>query len=931
MTESLFRGWATFALRTPLAPVNARAVTAQSSPDAGRAAYLELLAGIGPRPDLHDALAIATPQLTRVLDKVSAGLEAQISTPQLRRAAFALLRYDIRSRTRPTPFGLFAGVVFGRFDTSAKVEWTGEPITHTHLDMDWLLGVAHRLENLPEVLPRLRVSANHSLTVRGSRICWDTPANLGVPSGGRGRSDVSVRLTPAVAHVLRAASQPTPYGELVDQLTGAFPTASPSAATRLLDTLVREELLLTELRPTLDGSDPLEHLIAVLDRVGQHTPLDPVAAGLLTALHELATLRQRADRGPAADRVTARAALTTAAQQLAPYPTPLHIEAGVDARIHLPEAVRADVERAADLLWRLSPPRLGMRPLRAWHEKFLDRYGVGRLVPLLEALDPTTGIGAPAGYTWPRSEAPAPATDSAADPARDRLLTALLTEAVRDGRREVELDELTLARLASPGSDPVDLPASCELYLHLTSASVDDLSSGRFQLTIAPNPGSHQAGATLARFAGLNPDSAGDLAAALRQTPVAVDGARPVNLAYQPHAARAANIAHTPAYTGERISVGLGPSPAVEEMPLPHVGIGATLERLFAVDLRTGQEITPMAHNMLSPAVQAPNAARLLWEIGHEGQRLWEPWDWGVASASPFLPRVRSGRLVLLPATWKVDALRDADRADSSEAGWAKALASWRTSWRLPQRVLALSSDQRLLLDLDDVWHQQLLREEVRKDPALVVQEPPGGDAADERPAPARTCRGPPRYRGPANSRPAAKRRTLALPADVRRARPPRRPVASPSATTAERCCRRWRGPLVLPALLRSGRPAPALAVARPRRAAVGGHPDRAGATHSLAGAGAHRPMAHRRLRPGTRAIRRTRSAAGRRARLRRRQRRRPRPAQPGRHSRRTRPGHPRSHLSHLPVRSLRAPCPREVGTRSRGRGSRGRVAVHHG
>lgn len=390
------------------------------------------------------------------------------------------------------------------------------------------------------------------------------------------------------------------------------------------------------------------------------------------------------------------------------------------------------MERAADLLWRLSPPRLGMRPLRAWHERFLDRYGVGRLVPLLEALDPTTGIGAPAGYTWPRSEAPAPAADSAADPARDRLLTALLTEAVRDGRREVELDELTLARLASPGTDPVDLPASCELYLHLTSASVDDLSAGRFQLTIAPNPGSHQAGATLARFAGLNPDSAGDLATALRHTPVAVDGARPVNLAYQPHAARAANIAHTPAYTGERISVGLGPSPAAEEMPLPHVGIGATLERLFAVDLRTGQEITPMAHNMLSPAVQAPNPARLLWEVGHEGQRLWEPWDWGVASASPFLPRVRSGRLVLLPATWKVDALRDADRADSSDASWAKALASWRTSWRLPQRVLALSSDQRLLLDLDDVWHQHLLREEVRKDPALVVQEPPGGDAADE-------------------------------------------------------------------------------------------------------------------------------------------------------------------------------------------------------
>lgn len=142
----------------------------------------------------------------------------------------------------------------------------------------------------------------------------------------------------------------------------------------------------------------------------------------------------------------------------------------------------------------------------------------------------------------------------------------------------------------------------------------------------------------------------------------------------------------------------------------------------------SGREITPVLANMVSTTAQAPNAARLLWEIGLEGQRLWEPWKWGALADSPFVPRVRYGRFVLAPAVWRLDDLRDS--LESPE--WTAAVAAWRARWAVPRRLLVVSNDQRVELDLDEPWHVELLREELRKDPGLVAHETPGSAHAGD-------------------------------------------------------------------------------------------------------------------------------------------------------------------------------------------------------
>ncbi|MFJ9418982.1 lantibiotic dehydratase [Streptomyces sp. NPDC101227] len=719
-----------FLLRAPLAPD----APGLPLPDTGGPqdvdACVALLSSVDGDPALSEALDLASPSLSALVHRVGERGGAGIKTGQLRRAALAALRYDIRMRTRPTPFGLFAGVATGVFDATAKVARGRAHRTRTHADMQWLTRIGHRLERDPAVLGALTVQAHQALVPAGDRLVLVSPSTQGVaPSeSGEGRSSVSVRRTPVVARAVAEAAGPLPYEELVRRTAAAFPTAPVDRIRALLGELVRQEILITGLRPPLDGGDPLRHVLGLLARVaGPGAETRRIHAALLAFDRE----RRAYDARPVGEGRASLRRLLETARSLEPDDTPLHIDTLLDAELHLPYAVREVIEAAAGVMWRLSRPKLGLFALRDYHRRFLDAYGADRLVPILQLLDESTGLGAPAGYGWPNSEAAPVPPDDPRTARRDRAMARLVAVAHRSGRREVVLQDADLAELCHDVADLADLPSCCEVTVQVVAPSTDALSNGEFRVFLSPSPGSHRAGATFARFADQCPGWREAFGALHRDNPVHIEGAVPVDLAFRPRSGRAANLAHTVPATGRRIGVGVPDASGVEELRLSDIAIGATLDRLTAVHLPTGRELAPVLGNMVSAPAQAPNAIRLLWEIGLEGQRLWEPWNWGPLADAPFVPRVRHGRFVLAPAIWRPDEIRTAGErlrtaGGAREAGWARAVGDWRAAWDVPRRILAVTADQRLLLDLENVWHRELLLDQVLRHPDLIAQEVPG-------------------------------------------------------------------------------------------------------------------------------------------------------------------------------------------------------------
>lgn len=725
--------WDLFMVRIPARhPADASIHTNAPRPDCGGSGFRHIIDAASRHQALRQAIQVSTPSLAAVLDDPAT--VASLTTAQARRAALSLLKYDLRMRTRPTPFGLFAGVTVGHYDQSVSIRVTAAPRPRILPDMAWLTPIVQRLQLHPEILQQLAVQANTPVAIRGDRIHIDPPATT--KPGDLAATTVRVRATPAITDILGMAAHPIPVSSLIESMLQRH-GGQPDAVLQLIRGLCERDLLLTDLRPQLDGTDPLAHVNNRLRFIDDTYPLDPQARRDIDGLRRVQQLRQRAE-SPDHDDGEALTLLLDAARDVHSHDTPLHLDLAMATDVTLPTSVSEDAAHAVELMRQLAPVRLGMRSLRRWHSDFVERYGVDRLVPVLDVLDPAAGLGAPAGYEWPNSEsADADVPPDAVVVRRDRALADLVAKAHRGRLREVVLDEHLLATLSTkPQLEHTQ--SSCELYCLLAADSVDAVNNGSYMLIVAPNPGSHQAGATFGRFTGLfDADTCSDLKAAANADSTAVSTALPVSLAYQPRSPKAANIAHAPILAAHRIGVGLmSPDDLADDsnISLDDLAIGATLDRLYVLHLPTGRELVPTTQTMLSPGTQAPNVARLLFEIGMEGQRLWEPWDWGPAGAAPYLPRVRVGRIVLCPATWKLDTLRDGAQAaagDTAAAVIDAAIDRWRQDWDVPDLVIALSSDQRLSLDLTDPWHRLLLWTETQRDPNLVVQEYPGGFTHD--------------------------------------------------------------------------------------------------------------------------------------------------------------------------------------------------------
>lgn len=661
--DSRFRCADRFLVRAPLLP--RRRIRAAAP---GRAGMLERLGSAL----LREAVTLASPSLGAAVDKVLAGRElSESATLRLHRA---LTRYELRMAGRPTPFGLLAGVAVGGFADRADAVLGGAHRRHVRPDRAWVAEWLDEVEADTQFLFHLHVVANNMCARHGDRFT--------VPNG---RRLSSVRATVVVVHVLNNATRPVQVAELVDSVVTEFPGVTRSGVVALVAQLLRLRFLQSTLRQL---EDPLAYVATAFAEESAHGKQAAV-------IKELIDVYQRTPIG-------AGIAELAALRRAAGADAVIQIDLALDARVRLPRSVAHEVERAADALWRLSArDNARSRNLDAFHRRFLERYGMGELVPVLDLLDPDVGIGLPAGYerAWSVGDR---------DESRQPVLNRLLVRAMADGVREVVLDDDLISELSPPGGSP---PDTVELFVTVRAVSAEALDRGDFELVVSPVTGTQQAGASLGRFGHL--PAVGELLRAL--VSVQGDDRMPVQLAHSTTRPKDANVTQVPRVLSHVLAVGL-PVDACQpgNLRLTDIAVAADAHGLRLYSVSLGREIVPRVLHVLDISSAAPDMVRFLWDVSLMGVRTLKPWDWAALSDAPFLPAIRYGRTVLSPARWL---------ATSDDLGTDEALAAWQSRWRVPERVRLTNLDQQLCLHLDMADHRALLRDEVRRSGTAALYE----------------------------------------------------------------------------------------------------------------------------------------------------------------------------------------------------------------
>ncbi|MCZ4506750.1 lantibiotic dehydratase [Streptomyces sp. ActVer] len=652
-----------------------------------------------------DAVRQTSGDLATRVDAICAGQPAR--PKQVRRAAMATVRYVLRAAGRPTPFGLFAGVAPVSVGCTPYVRWGETHRAVVRVDTEWLDDVIVRLEGCHDLLERLDVVLNNLAVRRGGR--------LHVPHGGP--MGATVRRTSAVRVIEDAARGPVRFAALAEQLAASFPRTEPKTIGTLLGALVREKFLITSLRAPMTDTDPLAHLIARLH--GADADTVPEAAQLLHELEAAHRAVHEHNRLPANRQEPQRQQLAAQLRRLSDAGrSPLAVDLLLDAEARIPESVAQEMERAADVLLRLTRRPTGQGVWKEYQVAFWERYGTGTLVPVKEVVDPAAGLGYPAEYPGSRMTAPPPALSG-----RDERLLALAWQGLADGSREIVLTDELIDRIADDGPTWQDAPPHVEMCARLHADSLSALERGNFILTVTP---ARSAGTLTSRF---TPVATGTgLEELYRQVPAGIENALTAQLSFPPLYPHTENVGRVPAYLPHVIPLGEHrglDDTAPTLIDVDDLAVTATHTRLYLVSISRRRVVDPQVFHAMALDKQPPPLARFLAHLTRAFGPAWTGFDWGPHGARlPFLPRVRYRRVIISPSRWNLTA--DALPGRGADTGeWANALGRWRKQWHCHGAVELRKDDRTRRLQLDVPAHAAVLRAHLDREGQAVLTEAP--------------------------------------------------------------------------------------------------------------------------------------------------------------------------------------------------------------
>ncbi|WP_405466715.1 lantibiotic dehydratase [Streptomyces jietaisiensis] len=600
------------------------------------------------------AVEAASPDLAARVERVCAR-DSSPALAVLRRTVLAVMRYLLRAHTRATPFGLFAGVAPARIGAGAALRIGDEHKAVARPDAAVTADFVDEFEALPEVRTRLVLLASNLVVERDGHLAIDHRPSS---AGDQAPEQVRIRLTEPVREAISTARTPIRWADLEARLAAAFPTARPDAINGLIVGLVTQRCLITNIRPAMTTTDPLAPLL----QLGSH--LTPAETSKL----------QEAPR---------RA-----------------IDLRIDWDLELPEAVAREAASAAEALTRLAP-RAALAGWPEWHSQFLERYGPRAVVPVLDAID---ALGYPPGYLGSTTVPQCTPLHE-----RDSRLIKLAHAAAMRREREVELDDSTIAELATTAPDHPVQP-STEITVRIHAQSLPRLQQGEFTLHVVG--AARSAGSTTGRFLHvLEAEDRSRMTTVYGGLPGVHRDALVAQISSAPLYARAENVARAPQATDLVIALGEYHGSQTRTVPVTDLAVTADAKQLHLLSLSHHRR---PVHTLLLNAVDLGHhthpLARFLAEAPVALAVPCTGFAWGsAASHLPFLPALRYGRTILSPARWTLSG-DDLPDASTPWPQWDENLAQWRDHVHLPQRVYLSEADQRLALNLAEPSHRALLR-----------------------------------------------------------------------------------------------------------------------------------------------------------------------------------------------------------------------------
>lgn len=687
-----------FVIRAPLLPVEQYRALSGS-----HASVHEL---VNAHPKIERALAVGNPSFHDAIQSLNGHGDATYHgsrNKEQEKILGKLLRLVIRMSTRPTPLGLYAGVAVGQLAERSDIA-IGETglSTRSRLDMELVAKLAFSLE--PQFLKHLELVVNPSVTQFADRIYLIEKAPVFDEEFVNG---MSIEATEEVLNVLSLAKKPIAFDKLVKAVAKKSEYDKEDIEDMVAQ-MAEATLLLTNLRPNTFNPKTGSNLIAALANIPEaqdaYEKLDAIVNGL----------KAFDDSQSTTDGIAGYKDLLKKGSEIHNAKAYVQTDMALTMRTNrLSKAVAAEAVKALELIANLNY-NVHPRDLDSYRERFMEKYE-SREVPLLELLNPDFGLGFP------------PVADPPAQPANSKrlaMLSDLINGAIRDGKREVEIDSNFVTRFLDVPKENVKLPTTCDMFLQIFAKSLDDIDSGNYVMTMqGAGPGG---GRNLGRFADMLGDDAIVVLekVAAKESELLPDKLH-ADLTSLPRTFRLGNVCTTPLVRPYQVALdSWNESIKKSAIPLDDLIVGIRNGRFYLRSASLGKEVVLHAPHLANPNFNTA-IARFLRQISEDGVSSIGRFSFSELNSSIFLPRVTFGKFILSAAQWQLRVTDELKAMFKSEEKFFPWLQEWRQRWFLPRFVNLVQFDNRLLLDLDDVAQANEFRKEVidTREKTVILQE----------------------------------------------------------------------------------------------------------------------------------------------------------------------------------------------------------------
>ncbi|MDH7446917.1 lantibiotic dehydratase family protein [Aquimarina sp. 2201CG14-23] len=669
-------------------------------------------------PILQEAVFLASPDLHGEIEKWLLGnIKEHNKTERLQHAVF---KYISRMSSRCTPFGLFAGCAVGSFSNRTNIIAKGaeENQRHTRLDMNYLVALSQELVRKEPIRNQLLFYPNNSIYRIYDKLRY---VEYKYDHGQRQNHIVEVDDSFYLDVVLKKAKKGSLLTDLAKTLVDDNITLQE--ASSFINSLIDNQLLISELEPSVSGNEFMEHIFSTLHAM---TGIDELVADLKIVDQNLKELDLSI--GNPSDKYI------KISESLKTFGTGFSLKHLFQSDMintyqenTLDDKIANDIQKGLALLNKLTlPPKSTM--LSNFKDAFFERFEE-REISLSKALDVEMGVGYSQNHD---SGIVNSLVDDLFIPSSqnkhserkikwniiDSFFQKKLVQAYKENAYTITIEDKDFEDLETNWDDLPDT-ISC-----IVEVLKDD--SGKEKIKFKGGGGSSAAN-LLGRFCHADHniyDYVKEIVAIeneINQDKILAE------IVHLPES-RAGNILMRPDLRKFEIPyLANSTKPSKEQIQIDDLLVSVKQNtKVFLRSKKHNKEVLPRLSNAHNYSYNSVPAYHFLSDLQTQNKRSGVFFDLGpFANEYEFLPRIEYRNLILHPATWNLNKtnIKEIVNNINDENNLLIAVKNVRDKYTIPKYILLVEGDNELLINLENVNSIQMWIQQIKKKSNFKITE----------------------------------------------------------------------------------------------------------------------------------------------------------------------------------------------------------------